>query len=174
MSEPTTENTDEVIAPPPEEVASDNQASEVTIDPNYVVAGPSEEVVSLDIPTQPAPPEIITLDDVLADVDFIRKKELGDKILIESIGNLSATYIREKVKLWALSNFQDLFKMHEVTINLPLVCSDGVKRTIQEYVEFLTSMTIQQQLEKLRSRIQGFRIEVAFMGNNICLFLFKV
>ena len=147
------------------------EASEIVIDPNQEVAGPSEEVITV---TQPPVSEIITLDDILADVDIIRKKESEDKALIESIGNLSTNYIRQKVKLWALSNLPDLFRFYQVTIVLPTVCSDGVARNIQDYTHFLTSMSLNDHVDKLRAKIQGFRIEVACMGNDIALFLFKV
>lgn len=146
-------------------------ASEIVVDPNQQIAGPSEEVATI---TEPPPPEIVSLDDILADVDVIRKKEADDKALIESIGNLSTSYIREKVKLWALAKFPDLFRFYQITILLPTICSDGVTRNTQDYVQFLTSMSVQEHVDKLRAKIQGFRIEFAYMGNEIVLFFFKV
>jgi hypothetical protein len=152
-------------------MSESTEAAEIVVDPNETVAGPSEEVITI---TEPPVPEIITLDDILADVDIIRKKESEDKALIESIGNLSTNYIREKVKLWALSNLPDLFRFYQITIILPTVCSDGITRNIQDYTQFLTSMTLNDHVDKLRAKIHGFRIEVACMGNDIALFLFKV
>lgn len=115
----------------------------------------------------PSPPDIVRLDDILSDIDFLRRKEAEDKVLIESIATLSTSHIREKAKAWALSGFPPSFPLYQITLSIPRKCSDGISRNLAEYIEFLTSEDLYQHLDKLKEKVSGFTINFAVMGTTI-------
>lgn len=120
------------------------------------------------------PPDIISLDDLLSDIQVLTAKEQTDKNLIEAIGNLTTFGLRPRLVEWALNNFNSLFEIYSVTINTPTVCVDGVARDLRQYISYLTGKTLDEYMEILNPKFVGMDLTYGYFGNTIKLFLTKV
>ena len=122
----------------------------------------------------PPPPDIISLDDLLSDIQVMTKKEDDDRILLESIGNLTTFELRPKLVEWALNNFNSLFEIHSITIHVPAICVDGATRDLRQYISYLTGKTLDEYIEVLNPKFVGMNVTYAYFGNKITIFLTKV
>jgi hypothetical protein len=148
--------------------------------------GPTEEATGPTGPTEetnlsmiagtiyPPPPDIISLDDLLSDIQVMTKKEDDDRILLESIGNLTTFGLRPKLVEWALNNFSSLFEIHSITIHVPTICVDGATRDLRQYIVYLTGKTLDEYIEVLTPKFVGMNVAYGYFGNKISIFLAKV
>ena len=118
-------------------------------------------------------PDIINIEDILADVDVLTKKETDDRILLESIGNITTFQLRPKLIEWALQGFVSPYKVYDITIQPPPVCVDGVSRELREYIPYLTNKNLDDYLEFIRPKFVGMNIDFAYLGTKIAILISK-
>lgn len=140
----------------------------------------SEEIPIVEVPTisvdltPPAPPAyIITLDELLASQEVLRKKEAEDKMIIDTIDSPNVLDLRAKLLQWATLNFPDAFPVFSVNVNPPQVCSDGVTRGLYDYIQFCSGMSIAEKLKSLEARLQGIQVLNSYSGNTITIHVTK-
>jgi hypothetical protein len=54
---------------------------------------------------------------------------------------------------WALAGFPSNHVIHQLTISVPPVCSDGKTRELQEYIEFCSGKPFHKHIEVLQGRL---------------------
>lgn len=121
---------------------------------------------------QPAPP--ITMNDLLSSIEVLKKKEDDDKILLESIGNMSSLQLKEKLILWAIAGFPNVYEIYRVTIVPPQKCSDGISRTLSEYITFCSGKTINEHTTLLQDKVTDIVVSFANMNTYISIVVSKV
>lgn len=124
--------------------------------------------------TPAPPPAPISIEDLLTTTEVLVKKEADDKISLESIGNMSSVELKSKLLTWALKGFPNVHELHQVTIQPPAVCSDGVTRGLAEYIEFCSGKPIQDHVAVLQGKVTGMTISFANMGGYIAIVVTKV
>lgn len=124
-------------------------------------------------PTPPAPPQPITIDDLLATNQMLLKKEADDKATLEGIGSISHEELKNKLIVWASSGFPNAFEIDRLSINPPQLCSDGVSRDLASYIEFCSGKPLQDHVAVLQAKVTGMSISFANMGNYISIVVTK-
>jgi hypothetical protein len=119
------------------------------------------------------PPTPIFLSDVLASVEVIAAAEAAHKDALLSIGAMTTETLRTILVQWAQKGFPNAFVMQTIPIRPPERCSDGVHRSLSEYVSFVTGSTMQALLSGLQARLPDFSVSFASAGTDILIVVSK-
>lgn len=111
----------------------------------------------------------ITLADILAASEVVTQKETQDRSALQSIGTISFETLRVTLIQWAKAGFPNASPLYSVAITPPETCSDGVKRSLSEYVSYLTGQTMQELIAPLQARCPEFVISFATTGPEIVI-----
>lgn len=111
-----------------------------------------------------APPDILTMAEILADQALLVAKEHADKLLLDSIGSHSAQGLKPRFVEWITKGCQSGFALLSLDIKPPERCSDGVTRGLADYIEFCSGKTIAAQVELLQAKLPDITLSYA----NIC------
>jgi len=148
------------------------------VDVSGEVVDVSGEVVDvsggiLNIAVVPTPPPQITLADILAATELLEQKEAQDKSTLESIKTISFEALRITLIQWAKSGFPNATPIYAVAITPPPTCSDGVARSLADYVPFVTGQTMADLIAPLQARCPEFVISFATTGPEILIVISK-
>jgi hypothetical protein len=121
----------------------------------------------------PPPPTLITLADILNATEVIHQKETADKSLLESIGNVSFDSLRSKLIQWASAGFPNAYQLMNISIIPPSVCSDGVTRSLADYILFCSGKTIHEHVDVLQQKLPDMTVSFANMGGSIAIVVSK-
>jgi hypothetical protein len=121
----------------------------------------------------PTPPPQITLADILAATEVVSQKEAQDKSMLESIGTISFEALRVTLIQWAKAGFPNASPIYSVAITPPATCSDGVTRTLSEYVPFVTGKSMGELIAPLQARCPEFVVSFATTGPEILVVISK-
>lgn len=119
--------------------------------------------------TNASDPQPITIADLLNSIEVIKQKELIDKGILESIGNMSYEDLKQRLLLWATSGFVNLYEINRITIVPPEKCSDGIVRDLTNYIQYCSGKTIQEHIEILANKVSGINITFANFGLYIAI-----
>jgi hypothetical protein len=118
-------------------------------------------------PDPNAPPPTISLLDITTAIDVVRVTELEDKARLEAIGTLSFESLKASLIQWALAGYPNAQVIHSVFISPPSVCSDGVSRTLGDYVLFCSGKMIHEHVQVLQDRVTDITVSFANFGSAI-------
>lgn len=124
-------------------------------------------------PSQPAvePPfEVIRLDDILGVVDVQKRREDEDATRLQQIASPNLVDIRNRLVQWGTGGFVGSCVLFSITIVAPERCSDGVVRTLAEYIQFVSGKTIYEHLELLRLRLPDFVVSFVYLAGGVIEF----
>ena len=122
----------------------------------------------------PAPaPAPISLADIVNAVEVLRQKEAADKAALDSIGNASFESLRSKLVAWASQGFPNAYPLMEVAVTPPEQCSDGVVRTLTDYIVFCSGKTISEHVALLQAKLTDMTVSFANMGPAIAIVVSK-
>ena len=138
--------------------------SENTIAP---IPTPDEPIVVL-------PPPVISMNDILSSVELVMQKEKEDKATLESIGTIGFNDLKNKLLTWGTLGFPNVYEIYRIVITPPTVCSDGVSRSLGDYIEFCSGKPIQDHVAVLQQRVQDMTISFTNMGTYIGIVVTKV
>lgn len=127
-------------------------------DPNYV---------------PPPPPPPIGITDLLNSVQVIAQKEADDKILLEGISTIPFDTLRTKLISWAVAGFPNVYEIHQISISPPTICSDGVARTLADYIVFCSGKSISEHVAGLQEKVADIVVSFANMGSYISIVVSK-
>ena len=122
----------------------------------------------------PAPVETITLSEILNSREVIARKEAEDRETLESIGTIPSDTLRGQLIQWASIGFPNNYRVKQITITPPSVCSDGMVRALSEYIQYCSMKTIQEHIAVLQARLPDIVVAFTFDGSNIGIVLLKV
>ena len=123
--------------------------------------------------TPPPPPPPMSLADILNSVEVIQQKETNDKATLESIGTTSAESLRPALITWATRGLPNAFPILEIAIQPPAQCSDGVSRSLTDYIVFCTGQTIESLVAQLQAKLTGMVVSFANFGSTIGIVVSK-
>ncbi len=165
MSEPAgPTGTTEPVPEPVQEPAGPTGTTEPT--PTESTGQPVPEPV---FPTpEPEPP--LAIEDLLNDVAVLQQKEAADKSALDAIGGLS---LRGKLVTWATLGFPNAWTVHELSVVPPAQCSDGVSRSLADYIQFVSGKTLAEHVATLQTRVTGITVSYAWTGSAILIVVTK-
>lgn len=123
--------------------------------------------------TGPAPPVVITIDDILNSAEVLRQKELADKSALDGIGSASLDSLRPTLIQWASMGLPNAYVLMSIPIAPPSVCSDGVSRGLADYITFCSGKSIADHVAELQAKLVGMTVSFANMGSAISIVVSK-
>lgn len=126
------------------------------------------------IPIIVPPPTPITVDDLLNSIELVSKKEAEDKLTIENIGTISSDSLKTKLISWAVAVFPNVHEIYRVSIVPPTQCSDGVARSLSDYITFCSGKSISEHVAVLQEKVSNIIVSFANMGSHIAIVVSKV
>jgi hypothetical protein len=122
----------------------------------------------------PASPYVIRISDILNTIQADRVREIQDKAKFDGIASLPYTVVRATLAQWATLGFPNAYTMHEIPISVPPLCSDGVSRTLDEYITFCSGKSIQEHVALLQERMPDIAVGFTYTGNSIRLVVTRI
>ena len=122
----------------------------------------------------PASPYVIRISDILNTIQADRVREIQVKAKFDGIASLPYTVVRATLAQWATLGFPNAYTMHEIPISVPPLCSDGVSRTLDEYITFCSGKSIQEHVALLQERMPDIAVGFTYTGNSIRLVVTRI
>lgn len=120
-------------------------------------------------------PDIVSLEDIMSYQSVLLQRENDTKILLtNSMLNVSASSLKPVLLQWATAGFPSSFVLLELEINPPSVCSDGVSRSVSEYINFCLGDASQQLYSSLTPKLPGCLISYAITGTKFTAYISKI
>jgi len=119
------------------------------------------------------PPPPLSIADLLADQSVREAKEQADGQAFSAIGALTAEGLKPKLLQWARQGFPSAFVVHEVSVNVPSPCSDGVVRSLADYIVFCSGKTIHEHVAALQEKLLDITVTFAYTGSAIQIVVLK-
>ena len=123
--------------------------------------------VSGERPLYVAPPPRVTIADILASQEVLIQAENLDRGSLNSIGQMSVDSLKTALIQWASAGFPNAFVIHDISINPPPRCSDGVSRNLADYITFCSGKTIQEHILLLQDMLPDIVVGFIYTGTNI-------
>ena len=126
--------------------------------------------------TEITPPVInylFDIDNLVSEHDILLQKEAADRAIVDTIEFPDTLALKAKLVEWANRGFADAFSIFSITIQPPVVCSDGVSRSLFEYIAFLAGMPIGDKMKRLSDKLKGMTIQCSYSGNTVTFHVFK-
>lgn len=125
-------------------------------------------------PPLPVPiPNVLSIDDLLNDQTALVTKESADRATLESIGTQSVFGLKPKLVEWALKGFPSAYTIMELQVDPPSLCSDSVQRNLYDYIQFLTTKTIEEHVAILQGNLQGMAVSFANVNGKTVIVVSK-
>ncbi len=124
-------------------------------------------------PSEPAPLPTISIQDILGSVEVSQNREAEDKAKLEAIGVISFETLRSSLLQWATKGFPNAYTIYEVPMVAPALCSDGVARSLPDYIVFCSGKTINEHVDVLQQRLIDITVSYAYTGSTILIVVSK-
>jgi hypothetical protein len=125
-----------------------------------------------EIPNPPPVEVVLTLADIRREHDVLVAQEADlRQVITESILNVGALALNPRLLEWATQRYPNNFSLISVPVTVPEVCSDGVARTIQPYIEFCTGMSLSNIVAVVEQKIQGVLLVYSYTVNTFSILL---
>lgn len=121
----------------------------------------------------PPPPRIL-LSDLLGQVSVLQQQESSDRTTLAGCATPDLGDIRTKMTTWVAGGLQGSCDLVRVTLTPPNVCSDGVSRTIYDYILFLTGKTLVEHLKTFQDLLPEFEVGYRCTRTEIVICVIRV
>jgi hypothetical protein len=118
-------------------------------------------------------PTMISLRDITNSIEVIQAKELDDGHVLETIGSIPFESLKASLIQWALLGYPNAHVVHSIVITPPSVCSDGVERTLGDYISFCSGKSIYDHVAILQSRMTDITVSFVNFGSSIGIVVSK-
>ena len=122
----------------------------------------------------PEPPDILTMAEILGEQSLLLAKELADGDAIRSLGTTSVLGLKPVFVEWVTKGCPDNYPLMKVEIKPPPVCSDGVVRSLPDYIEFCSGNSLAHHIGLLQAKLPDIRVAFANLGGSVAAILSRV
>ena len=120
------------------------------------------------------PPDILTMADILGEQSVLIAKEQADGAAIRSFGTASVLGLKPVFVEWASKGFPDNYPLLTVQVTPPPVCSDGVVRSLPDYIVFCAGNPLSHYIGLLQAKLPDIRVSYANLGGSLAAILSRV
>jgi hypothetical protein len=111
------------------------------------------------------PPHIVTIDELLASRGAVIAKESEDRNTLSVLTSSAAREtLRPALFQWASTGFKAGYIIKTIDITIPPLCSDGVTRTLYEYIGYCLNTTVDEILRNLGANSTGVVFSYSISG----------
>ena len=116
---------------------------------------------------------LFDIDALVTEHDRLLQKEADDRALVDTIEFPDTEMLRGKLVEWANNGFADGFAIFSITLDVPMICSDGVHRSLFEYIAYLAGVPVGDKMERLTTKLKGMYVQCSYSGNTVTFHVFK-
>ena len=120
------------------------------------------------------PPDILTMADILGEQSVLIAKEQADGDAIRSFGTASVLGLKPVFVEWASKGFPDNYPLLTVQVTPPPLCSDGVVRSLPDYIVYCAGTPLSHYLGLLQAKLPDLRVAYAHLGGSLAAILSRV
>ena len=120
------------------------------------------------------PPDILTMADILGEQSVLIAKEQADGVALRSFGTASVLGLKPVFVEWASKGFPDNYPLLTVQVTPPPLCSDGVVRSLPDYIEYCVGQSLSSLIDQLQAKLPDIRVSYANLGGSIAAILSRV
>jgi len=138
--------------------------------------GPNMNILSMfpSATSGPTPPPIVVdITELLASHGGIQTKEGEDRATLNVLLNETRDTLRPAMFTWASAGFPAIYVIQEFTLTPPAICSDGVTRSIAQYVHYLLGQDMGKTIATIQSLCMGVVISYSFSENTLRIHVSK-
>jgi hypothetical protein len=122
----------------------------------------------------PDVPDILTMADILGEQSLLLAKEQADGSALCAIGTTSVLGLKSVFVEWASKGCPDNFPLLKVDIHPPPTCSDGVVRSLPDYIEYCSGNSLSHHISLLQAKLPDIRVSFANLGGAVAAILSRV
>ena len=109
---------------------------------------------------------LMTLDQLQQYHDTTLESEAADRASMDFIIKPATSGIQQNLIQWASAGFPSNYQVLSVSLIHPSPCSDGVRRDILAYIQYLTGSNIVELTTNFQSNFLGIRFSYVISANN--------
>jgi len=122
----------------------------------------------------PEIPDILTMADILGEQSLLLAKEVADGDAIRAIGTTPVLGLKPVFVEWVTLGCPDNYPLLKVEIRPPPTCSDGVVRSLPDYIEFCSGNSLSHHIALLQAKLPDIHVAFANLGGSIAAILSRV
>ena len=103
------------------------------------------------------PPRIL-LTDLLTDLSVLQQQETADRASFRAVTSPDLSSIRTKLITWLASGKSGLCDLIQIPISVPKLCSDGLARTLVDYVLYITGTSLADHVASIQTILPDFEV----------------
>jgi hypothetical protein len=124
--------------------------------------------------TRPTVPDVLTMADILGEHSVLVAKEQADGDAIRSLGTTSVLGLKSVFVEWASKGFPDNYPLLTVQVAPPPLCSDGVARSLPDYIVYCAGNPLSHYIDILQAKLPDIRVSYANLGGSLAAILSRV
>jgi hypothetical protein len=124
-------------------------------------------------PPVPPPPDILTLADIQNEHAVLLEKEQKDGDAVRSLGSMSVLGLKPAFVEWYSRGCPPAYPIYHLPVSPPLRCSDGVVRTLSDYIEFCSGTTLRDQVALFQVKLPDIQVSFANLQGSVALVVSK-
>lgn len=124
---------------------------------------PNAASVTPSVPT----PTVIDISELLASHAVVQAQEVTDRSTLSVLLNETRETLRPQLFEWAAKGFPSIYVIQQFTVTPPSICSDGVARSVYDYVVYLLGQEMGPTIAAIQAVCAGIQISYSFSGNTL-------
>ena len=118
--------------------------------------------------TGAAPPQLVVdIAELLASHEAAAVQEAADRLILSPLLAETRETLRPQMFAWAAAGFPAIYVVQQFTVSPPAVCSDGVARSVYDYVVHLLGQEMGPTIAAVQAKCVGVQISYSFQGNTL-------
>ena len=118
-----------------------------------------------DVPQEPVVPvpTVLSVLDIENEREMLVQRETNMKnVLTNTFLNVNILALKSVLLNWAMAGYPSLYPVLSAQINIPSVCSDGVVRDIQPYLEYCFGMPLSDVVDAISAKLVGMLVSYVY------------
>jgi hypothetical protein len=116
---------------------------------------------------------VIDIDELLSSHEAVTAQEATDRLTLSALLNETRETLRPQMFTWAAAGFPAIYVVQQFTVSPPAFCSDGVTRTVYDYVVYLLGKNMGEVIAAIQALCVGVQISYSFSGNTLRIHVSK-
>jgi hypothetical protein len=121
-----------------------------------------------------APPVVVDIAELMASHGAVLSQESTDRATLSVLLNETRETLRPQMFAWAAAGFPPIYIVQQFTVSPPAVCSDGVARSVYDYVVYLLGQEMGPTIAAVQALCVGIQVSYSFSGNTLRIHVSKV
>jgi hypothetical protein len=122
--------------------------------------------------TAPAP-LVVDIEELLNSYGAVQVKEAADRVTLSMLLNENRDTLRPQMFVWAAQGFPSTYVIQQFTVSPPAICSDGVARSVYDYVVYLLGKDMGEIIASIQALCAGVQISYSFLGSTLRIHVSK-